>query len=316
MSYYITLVSTPSVDIDTLLFDFCHFLRKESIELGLMTCLSENEAWDIHIPKGDESLLYQMTESFWSNHAVDYFVAPSEGRRKKLLIADMDSTILRGESLDEISRIAGIAFDTIVSITHLAMQGKMDFHDALRQRVALLKDLPISIIEEACIKTEYMPGSNYLIATMHAHGAIAALVSGGFDFFTQSVGKALGFHYEDSNQFDIQDGKLTGLVIEPISTDKIKQFWLEKLKHHHGLSDHDVMAVGDGANDILMLKAAGLGVGYKAKPLVVAQVKHQIRHTDLTALLYAQGYRKKEFVASKPQGYESPKNLKLWNQIA
>jgi phosphoserine phosphatase len=228
---------------------------------------------------------------------IDVAVLPMDHRRKHLLIADMDSTIITVECLDELAAEAGIK-PQIEAITERAMRGEIEFEPALRERVRLLRGLDQTALQRTYdTRVQMMPGARALIATMRQNGAYAALVSGGFTYFTERVAQAAGFHEHRANRLEIMDGKLTGKVIEPILGREAKRAALADLTAQRQLSPIDTMAVGDGANDLAMIEAAGLGVAYHAKPLVAAKARVCINHGDLTALLYLQGYRATEFAA-------------------
>ena len=229
---------------------------------------------------------------------VDAVVVPTEGRRKKLLVADMESTMIRNEMLDELADFLGLK-DRISAITARAMNGEIGFEDALRERVGLLKGLPVGKLDEAAKHIRYMPGGATLVATMKQHGATCALVSGGFTYFTAMVRERLGFDFDSANVL-AHDGKvLSGTVTPPILGKEAKLANLQRLATERGLSAADALTVGDGANDLPMLQAAGLGVAFHAKPAVAAAARVRINHGDLTALLYLQGHRKSEFTERK-----------------
>ena len=226
---------------------------------------------------------------------IDAVFVTSEGRRKKLLVADMESTVIENEMLDELADFLGLR-DKIAAITARAMNGEIDFAGALNERVELLKGLPVTKLDEAAKRIRYMPGGATLIATMKQHGAYCALVSGGFTYFTKMVAGRLGFDFDTANVL-VHDGKaLAGTVALPILGKEAKLATLRHLCSSRGLATTDAVTVGDGANDVPMLKEAGLGVAFHAKPAVAAQVPARIDHGDLTALLYLQGYRRSEFV--------------------
>lgn len=225
--------------------------------------------------------------------AVDVIAQPAEGRRKRLLLADMDSTIVTTETLDELAGHAGLK-DRIAAITRRAMNGELDFRQAVAERVGLLADLPVSALERTWEATEMTPGAAELVATMRADGAHCVLISGGFSFFTTRVAERLGFHAQHSNTLLVRKGKLTGRVAEPILDRHAKLGTLKRLAAEHGLPLSATAAVGDGANDLDMLRAAGLGVAFRAKPVVSAVARARIDHADLQALLFAQGYRKQD----------------------
>src|SRR3984893_2732151 len=229
---------------------------------------------------------------------IDIVVQPQAVRRKKLLLADMDSTMIEQECVDELADYAGLK-QRVGEITERAMRGDIDFEPALRERFALLKGLPVSVIDEVLKKRiTPTPGGRKLVTTMRARGAYTCLISGGFTLFTGAVAKMLGFHEHRANELIVRNGKLTGEVREPILGRATKLATLIELTESFDLDDIDTLVVGDGANDLDMIKAAGLGVAYHAKPAVAAAAAARIDHGDLTALLYAQGYRRDEFVGT------------------
>ncbi|GAA5076355.1 phosphoserine phosphatase SerB [Roseibacterium beibuensis] len=237
--------------------------------------------------------------SVWDSlqsEGVDMVAQKTEGRRKAMLLADMDSTMIQQECIDELAAEAGVG-DRVTDITARAMNGDLDFEEALLERVGLLKGLPNSVISDVLQKRiSLMPGGKTLIATMKAHGAHAALVSGGFTAFTTAVAEWLGFDEHRANTLLAEDGVLTGDVARPILGREAKVQALHEITERLGLSPRDVIAVGDGANDLGMLGLAGTGVALHAKPAVQAQAPHRLNHGDLTALLYLQGYSVDEFV--------------------
>ena len=226
---------------------------------------------------------------------VDLIVQPEEGRRKMMLLADMDSTMIQQECIDELAAEAGVG-ERVAAITAAAMNGELDFDGALRERVGLLKGLPESVIDEVLDKRiTLMPGGQELVATMKANGAYAALVSGGFTAFTEAIAEKLGFDENRANTLISKDGLLTGDVGMPILGKQAKVDALEEITARLGISESDVLAVGDGANDLGMLKRAGTGVALHAKPSVAAQCDVRVNFGDLTALLYLQGYARDAF---------------------
>lgn len=227
---------------------------------------------------------------------VDLIVQPAERRRKKMLLADMDSTMIQQECIDELAEVAGVG-DRVRDITARAMNGELDFEGALTERVGLLAGLPDSVIGQVLAdRITLMPGAETLVATMKANGAHAALVSGGFTAFTASVAARLGFDENRANTLLAQDGKLTGKVAQPILGRAAKVDALESITARLGLAEQDVIAVGDGANDLGMLHRAGTGVALHAKPSVAEQCEVRVNFGDLTALLFLQGYAATEFV--------------------
>ncbi|SPJ26764.1 phosphoserine phosphatase SerB [Falsiruegeria mediterranea] len=229
---------------------------------------------------------------------VDLVVQPLEGRRKKMLLADMDSTMIQQECIDELAEVAGVGV-RVKEITARAMNGELDFEGALTERVGLLKGLDEGVIQQVLEeRITLMPGGKALLATMKANGGYAALVSGGFTAFTSSVAATLGFDENRANTLLVADGKLTGEAGRPILGKQAKVEALEQITARLGISEHEVIAVGDGANDLGMLKRAGTGVALHAKPTVAAECEVRINHGDLTALLYVQGYARSEFILS------------------
>ncbi|AGB71588.1 MULTISPECIES: phosphoserine phosphatase SerB [Rhizobium] len=227
---------------------------------------------------------------------IDLAIQEAETRRKKLLIADMDSTMIGQECIDELAAEVGLK-EKVADITARAMNGEIAFEPALRERVALLKGLPLSVVDDVIAKRITLtPGGPELIATMKAKGYYAALVSGGFTVFTSRIGATLGFDENRANILLEENGILTGFVEEPILGKQAKVDALNDIVERLGISTDDALAVGDGANDLGMLQLAGSGVALHAKPTVSAQARMRIDHGDLTALLYIQGYRKTDFV--------------------
>ncbi len=227
-------------------------------------------------------------------HQIDVNKLPAEGRRKKLMLADMDATIIRGESLDELAELAGIA-EQIKPITARAMAGELDFNEALAARLALLAGQPQTLLDDVINNTVITDGAREAVATMRAHGSSCYLVSGGFTFLTGVIAKTLGFNGHHSNIMDVADGKLTGRAVPPILGKQAKLAFLQKYIADYGLRPDDTLCVGDGANDMAMLDHAGLGVAFEGKPALREQINIQLNHTDLTGLLYLQGYHSAEF---------------------
>src|SRR3954454_47361 len=223
---------------------------------------------------------------------IDIVVQPELDRRKKLFLADMDSTMIGQECIDELADFAGLK-PRVAAITERAMRGDIAFEPALRERVALLKGLPVGVVDEVLAKRITLtPGGRELVATMRAHGAFTCLISGGFTSFTNAVAGMIGFQQNRGNELLVEDGKLTGKVAEPILGRAAKLATLVELREAFDLDDLDTLVVGDGANDLGMIRSAGLGVACHAKPAVAAAAHARIDYGDLTALLYAQGYRR------------------------
>jgi phosphoserine phosphatase len=228
---------------------------------------------------------------------IDVVVQSQIDRRKKLFLADMDSTMIGQECIDELADYAGLKAH-VAAITERAMRGEIAFEPALRERVALLKGLPVSVVDEVLKqRITLTPGGRELVATMRAHGAYTCLISGGFTLFTNAVAERIGFQENRANELKIADGKLSGEVTEPILGRAAKLATLVELREAFDLDNLDTIVVGDGANDLGMIEAAGLGVAYHAKPAVAAAAAARIDHGDLTALLYMQGYRREEFAS-------------------
>jgi phosphoserine phosphatase len=232
-----------------------------------------------------------------ADETIDVVVQPVASRRKRLLVADMDSTMIEQECLDELADRIGLRAP-IATITARAMAGEIDFEAALKERVALLAGVTGDHIAQTLARITLTPGAHALVATMRAHGAYTALVSGGFTEFTQPIAERLGFQETFANRLEIIDGALSGLVVEPVQGREGKREALESLRVRLGLSVDETLAVGDGANDLDMLDAAGLGVAFHARPKVAAVAAARIDHADLTALLYSQGYRQGEIIES------------------
>lgn len=240
--------------------------------------------------------LWTVWEDLQALH-IDLAVQPAEGRRKRLLIADMDSTMIEQECIDELADEAGVGA-RVAEITARAMNGELDFEAALIERVGLLRGLPVGVVERVLAdRITLMPGGAALVATMKAAGAHAALVSGGFTAFTGAIAARLGFDEHRANRLLAKDGRLTGEVARPILGRAAKLAALEEISARLGHGLEEAMAVGDGANDLAMLGRAGAGVALHAKPVVAAQCALRVNHGDLTALLYLQGYSREDFVA-------------------
>jgi phosphoserine phosphatase len=274
---------------------------------GAARWLAADEAWEIGVTCGgdfgldDLALLVSdgIAADLLGTAPVDINVVPGTRRRKKLLIADMDSTIIQQECIDEMADVVGIK-PQISAITERAMRGELAFEDALRERLGLiagLKETQLADVYKTRI-TE-MPGGRTLLATMRKSGAFTALVSGGFTFFTARVASAVGFETHRANALEIVDGVMTGRIIGPILGKEGKLANLEAFAAERRLDLADTLAVGDGANDLAMIGAAGLGVAYRAKPIVAAEAQASVRHGNLTALLYLQGYDRAEFVGDQ-----------------
>ena len=235
--------------------------------------------------------------------STDVLVQPSEGRRKRLLAADLESTIIDNEMLDELADFVGMRAQ-VSEITRRAMNGELDFEQALAARVALLKGLPATMLDEAAKRIRLMPGARALIATMRASGARTLLVSGGFSVFVEPIATQLGFDHVVCNRLDISEGRIVGAVAPPIVTRETKRDALIAFAKKCGVPLAETVAIGDGANDLPMLHAAGLGIAFRAKPAVAAASRWRLDHADLTGVLYAQGYRRAELIGRASLGIE------------
>jgi phosphoserine phosphatase len=290
MSHVLTLV----VDrIATTLPEATVARVREAVQGGPADILAPGEAVDIPCPTFPAQ---EVVRAALEHAVVDSIVTKSRGRRKALLVADMDSTIVMSETLDELAAYAGLK-DRIAAITRLSMNGEIDFADALRRRVSMLKGLALEALEQTWAQTRLTEGARELVCTMRAHNATTALVSGGFTFFTSRVAQLLGFDTHHANVL-LDDGRaLTGEVGEPILDRDAKLATLRALAAARGLKMSATLAVGDGANDLAMIREAGLGIAYRAKPIVAAEARAQVNHSSLRALLFAQGYRLDEISA-------------------
>ena len=252
-------------------------------------------AVDIYVD-GEIGAVRKLATDALAHHATDFAVQPLARRRKRLLVADMDSTIINVECLDELADFAGLKAE-ISAITERAMRGELEFESALRERVGMLKGLSLDALQQAYDqRVRLNPGARTLVRTMAESGARCLLVSGGFTFFTSRVAKAAGFHEDRANALIDDGAALTGKVGEPILGREAKLAALEGEAATLGVPLDQTLAIGDGANDLAMIEAAGLGVAYRAKPIVAALADAKVDHADLTALLYFQGYRASQFV--------------------
>jgi phosphoserine phosphatase len=261
--------------------------------------LAPDEAVDVAFI-GDKPIqdLREHLQTFVADLPVDIVVQPVAGRRKKLLVADMDSTVIGQECIDELADFAGLK-GKVALITERAMRGEIEFEPALRERVALLKGLPASVVDRVLAERITLdPGAKLLVATMRANGARAILVSGGFTSFVDRIRTMVGFDESYANRLIETDGNLAGEVAEPILGRAAKLATLEDAIIRLDFDAEETLAVGDGANDLAMLGRAGLGIAYHAKPKVAEAADARIDHNDLTALLFAQGYRRSEFANS------------------
>lgn len=274
-------------------------VRAEGWKLLQTDWLSPEEACDFYVDAG----VGMAPGAAWARSvaerldSLDVIVQTAQtARKKKLLITDMDSTMITVECIDELADFVGLKKEVSI-ITDRAMNGELDFKEALIERVALLKDLNEAVLEKAYNeRVQFMPGGKELVATMRANGATCWLVSGGFTYFTNRVRDALGFHHDQANRLALKDGKLTGKVVHPILDKEAKLQALQQASSKLGISPRDAVAVGDGANDLPMLQAAGLGIAYHAKPVVRAVANANLNVANLRGVLFAQGYRSEEII--------------------
>ncbi len=294
MALVATLVANPS---NPVLTPVIAEQASDAVNASGLYWLADGVACDIALRDGtDVEAARANILAVIGSAAIDLVIQDAETRRKRLLIADMDSTMIGQECIDELAAEVGLK-EKVAAITARAMNGEIAFEPALRERVALLKGLPISVIDEVIARRITLtPGGRELIATMKSKGHYTALVSGGFTVFTGPIAKTLGFDENRANVLLEDNGVLTGYVAEPILGKQAKVDALNDISEKLGISPEDAIAVGDGANDLGMLQLAGSGVALHAKPTVAAQAKIQINHGDLSALLYIQGYRKTDFV--------------------
>lgn len=298
MTHVLTLIADPAKsDLkDSIVAAVRDALTTAGARLAAPDWLAPSIACDLPFSglAGDRALA--AARSAVGSAPIDAAVLPVDGRRKGLLVADMESTLIENEMLDDLAAMVGIG-EEVAAITRAAMNGELDFKNAVRERVALLTGLPIERMEEAAAQIKLMAGARTLVQTMKAYGAYTAIVSGGFLYFTGQVRGWLGADFDQANNLEIASGSLTGEVSEPVLDRDGKLNALKRLARERGLTIEQTLSVGDGDNDLPMLQAAGLGVAFHAKKRVAEAVPVRIDHGDLTALLYLQGYRKSEFVS-------------------
>lgn len=294
MALVATLIANPS---NPVLEPKLGEAAADAVKSRSLYWLADGVACDIPLPETMSAEEYTaLLREVVAGRPVDVAVQDVDTRRKKLLIADMDSTMIGQECIDELAAEVGLK-DMVAAITARAMNGEIAFEPALRERVALLKGLDVSVIDKVIAdRITLTPGGIALVRTMKARGGYTALVSGGFTSFTGKVAAMIGFDENRANILEVEDGRLAGTVTEPILGKEAKLTALMDLSRRFALSRHETLAIGDGANDLAMIRAAGLGVAYHAKPKVAAEAAARIDHNDLTALLFAQGFRREEFV--------------------
>jgi phosphoserine phosphatase len=295
MALVATLVANPS---NPVLTPEIAERAAEAVKASGLYWLADGIACDIALRDGTDAQAAEANIlAVISSVPIDLVIQEQETRRKKLLIADMDSTMIGQECIDELAAEVGLK-EKVATITARAMNGEIAFEPALRERVALLKGLPISVVDEVIAKRITLtPGGPELLATMKSKGHYTALVSGGFTVFTSRIAATLGFDENRANTLLEDGGILSGFVAEPILGKQAKVDALNEIAASLGISPEEAIAVGDGANDLGMLHLAGSGVALHAKPAVAAEAQMRINHGDLTALLYIQGYRKTDFVS-------------------
>lgn len=293
-------------DILTLVVDRRHqSLSKEAAEIArhmvkgtAPIVLSEGEAVEIACPaQGPGSPSMETIRTTLAPYKVDAIMTKARGRRKAVLIADMDSTILTGETLDDLAALLGIG-EKISTVTQAAMNGEIDFATALRERVRFLENMPASALEEVYQKLTLNEGAIELVQTMKAHGARTALISGGFTWYTQRIADRCGFNEHYGNELELRDGKITGKIIGDILGPGAKRDHLDRLCGERGVKLRASLTTGDGSNDVPMLKEAGLGIAFHAKPVVRREVSQQVNFSTLRAHLFAQGYPASVFTVS------------------
>lgn len=287
--FVITLIASSKPVTPAHLGVLTRYLDSQGIALtGNPQWLTHHVAADLYLAQRPNSDQMRAMRTALGPDKIDILVNRVEGRRKKLILCDMDATILDGETLDELADFIDCKAET-AEITEKTMRGELDFADALRERVSILKGLHEATLQQTLDCINMMGGAELLIATMRHKGATCVLVSGGFTVFTKAVAEQLGFHHHHGNVLEIKNKHLTGHVSEPILDKQAKLDVLEKYRAVLGLEYHEVLAVGDGANDLMMLESAGLGIGFRPKPVVAEKLDNLILYGDLRAVLYAQG---------------------------
>lgn len=296
MSHVLTLVAPPGQLPPALPARAREAIAALGADPGAPDWLAEAEAADLPFSGLNPEQAVAAVRAAIGGLPVDAIAQAAEGRRKGLLVADMDSTIVTSETLDELAAYAGLK-ERVAAITRRSMNGEIDFATALRERVAMLKGLGLDALESTWKGTHLMPGARALVRTMVANGAHCALASGGFTFFTGRVAALCGFSSHHANVLLDDGAALTGAVAEPVFDRDAKLATLTALAAARGLPLSATLAVGDGANDLAMIGAAGLGIAFRAKPVVAVAARARVDHNDLRALLYAQGYRAAEIAA-------------------
>jgi phosphoserine phosphatase len=293
----LTLIAAENAGraLDAAARDVAAALTQAGARIAGTDVLADGIACDIAFSALDPAAAAAAARSALGGRAIDAVAQCSAGRKKRLLVADLESTIIENEMLEELASFLGLR-EKVAAITRRAMNGEIDFAAAVRERVGLLKGLDARVLEEAGARIRITPGARALVATMKANGAKCALVTGGFGVYADRICAELGFDVQFANEIEVKDGRLTGGVIEPVLGREAKLETLERLAAELGIPLDAALAVGDGANDLPMIAAAGLGVAFHGKPAVAAAAPQRIDHADLSALLYVQGYPDAEIV--------------------
>ena len=299
MSHFVTLIANPALPrlSDGTVTSARWALEDAGAEGGEPEWLSPQVACDIPFAGGDPGVAQEAVKLSVGRLPVDVVVTGADNRRKRLLVADMESTVIRNEMVDDLADLLGVG-DTVRRITQQAMNGEIPFREALAVRVELLGGLEKEFLQAFCYRIEFTPGARTLVRAMRDRGALTTLVSGGFRIYSGFVRRECGFDVDVANDVVVDGGVLTGKLVHPVLGAQGKLEAMDAFLAARGLSRQDALAVGDGANDIPMLRAAGAGVAFRAKPAAAAAAQHRIDHGDLTALLYLQGYRRDEFATA------------------
>ncbi len=298
MKSVLTVIAAPDKQklTSSLVKDISTHLMKSGALIINTEWLAEDIACDIIFSKVENTVAESAAREVIGALPIDCVVQDTAERHKRLLISDMDSTVITIECIDEIADFAGVK-PQVAAITERAMRGETDFAGALRERVGLLKGLSEQVLQNVYDeRVRFMPGARELVMTMRENGAYTMLVSGGFDFFTSRVQRELGFHDNSANRLEIEDERLTGRVLEPVLDKQAKLHTLMHISNEKNIALSEALAVGDGANDLPMITAAGLGIAYHAKPVVQQRARAKVNHCDLSALLYVQGYRDEQII--------------------
>ncbi len=289
MHFVLTLIAADKPLNTAHLAAITNFLDSQGVALAAPPrWLNPHKAADLYTAQRPNPVQMKALRGILAADRIDILVNRSEGRKKKLLLSDMDATILANETLDDISDTIGLG-DACRIITDKAMRGEIDLITSIRERVALLKGLPESTLADILARVTYNDGAELLVRGMAQQGAVCVLVSSGFTFFTSAVAQNTGFSHHHGNTLEIKNGVLTGNVLDPVLDKHSKLAFLNHYADELGLDESEIMAIGDGANDLLMLQAAGFGVGYRPKPILAESLDNQLLYCDLSAALYAQG---------------------------